>query len=280
MISKVVLITGCSSGIGRELAEKLSKNGYTVVATARCLNDIENLNVALKLPLDVTNNESIVGAVNKAIQHFGKIDVLINNAGYAFRSTVEEISDENIEHMFNVNVYGIIRMIRAVVPYMREKRSGKIINISSIAGKMVLPVSGAYCASKFATEALSDALRLELSAFGISVIIVEPGNIQTNFMKTVENNSDRIISNTSSPYSELYKNYRSFNDKARTNEPGPEVISLVVQKAIEASKPKKRYMAGVPAFNRMMTHLGDGVKDYVVKSLFNIRHLQKNKVTY
>ncbi|WPC43930.1 SDR family oxidoreductase [Clostridium sp. JS66] len=271
MMSKVILITGCSSGIGREMAERLSKNGYIVVATARNLNDMENLNVALKLSLDITNNESISAAVNKVIQNFGKIDVLINNAGYAFRSIVEEISDNNIEQMFNVNVYGIIRMIRAVVPYMRKERSGRIINISSIAGKMVLPVSGAYCASKFATEALSDALRLELSAFGIYVVVVEPGNIRTNFMKTVQNNSDRIISDSSSPYNELYKNYKTFNDNARTNEPGPEVVSLVVQKAIEASRPKKRYMAGVPAFNRMMTHFGDGVKDYVVKSLFKIK---------
>ncbi|WP_238916184.1 SDR family oxidoreductase [Clostridium sp. YIM B02555] len=271
MMSKVILITGCSSGIGREMAERLSKNGYTVVATARNLNDMENLNVALKLSLDITNNESILDAVNKVMQHFGKIDVLINNAGYAFRSAVEEISDNNIEQMFNVNVYGIIRMIRVVVPYMRKERSGRIINISSIAGKMVLPVSGAYCASKFATEALSDALRLELSAFGISVVVVEPGNIRTNFMKTVQNNSDRIISDSNSPYDELYKNYKTFNDNARTNEPGPEVVSLVVQKAIEASRPQKRYMAGVPSFNRMMTHFGDGVKDCVVKSLFKIK---------
>jgi len=273
MSSKVILITGCSTGIGQDLAERLTKNGYTVIATARRLETIENLNSALKLPLDVTNNESITAAVDKVIHCFGRIDILINNAGYAARSVVEDISDDQIQQMFNVNVYGVIRMIRAVVPYMRKEKSGRIINIGSIAGKMVIPVSGAYCASKFALEALNDALRLELMAFGISVVLVEPGNIQTNFMNTVQNNSEKIISNPYSAYLNLYQNYERFNNKSRYNNPGPEVISIVVQKALEASKPKARYFAAVPTINYLITKLGDSMKDTVVKSLFKINSL-------
>jgi NADP-dependent 3-hydroxy acid dehydrogenase YdfG len=273
MSSKVILITGCSSGIGKNLAEQLTTSGYTVVATARHLESIENLNSTLKLPLDVTNIESITDAVNKVIYHFGRIDILINNAGYAARSVIEDVSDDQIEQMFNVNVYGVIRMIRAVVPHMRKEKSGRIINIGSIAGKMVLPVSGAYCASKFALEALNDALRLELMAFGISVVLVEPGNIQTNFMNTVQNTSEKIISNPHSVYHELYQNYERFNNKSRYNNPGPEVVSMVVQKALEASKPKARYLAAVPTVNYLITKLGDSMKDIVVKSLFKINSL-------
>lgn len=273
MSSKVILITGCSTGIGRALAEGLTKRGYTVVATARRLATIQSLNSALKLPLDVTSNESIMDAVNKVVLQFGRIDVLINNAGYAARSAVEEISDEQLQQMFDVNVYGVIRMIRAVVPYMRKEKSGRIINIGSIAGKMVLPVSGAYCASKFALEAINDALRLELMNFGISVVLVEPGNIQTNFMKTVQNNSREKISNPNSVYHELYQNYERFNTKARNNNPGPEAVAMIVQQALEASIPKARYFAAVPTINRLITILGDNMKDRIVKSLFKMNTL-------
>lgn len=273
MSSKVILITGCSNGIGKDLAERLTESGYTVVATARRLETIENLNAALKLQLDVTSNESITNAVNKVIDRFGRIDTLINNAGYSARSVVEDVSDDQIQQMFNVNVYGVIRMIRAVVPYMRKDKSGRIINIGSIAGKMVLPVSGAYCASKFALEALNDALRLELTTFGISVVLVEPGNIQTNFMNIVQGNSEKIISNPNSVYNELYQNYERFNTTSRNNNPGPEVVSRVVEKVLESSKPKARYRAAVPAINYLITKLGDSMKDIVVKSLFRIHSL-------
>ncbi|MBP2643415.1 MAG: short-chain alcohol dehydrogenase family enzyme [Firmicutes bacterium] len=273
MLSKVILITGCSTGIGKDLVERLTKSGYTVVATARKLETIESLDAALKLSLDVTNNESIIDAVNKIVLNFGRIDTLINNAGYAARSVVEEVSDDQIQQMFNVNVYGVIRMIRAAVPYMRKEKSGRIINIGSIAGKMVLPVSGAYCASKFALEGLNDALRLELMSFGISVVLVEPGNIRTNFMNTVQNNSGKIISNPNSVYHELYQNYERFNTKARNNNPGPEAVSEIVQKAIEASTPKARYFAAVPTINQLITIMGDNMKDRIVKSLFKINSL-------
>ncbi len=273
MSPKVVLITGCSTGIGKDLTERLSASKYTVVATARTLESLNNLPAALKLPLDVTDNQSISTAVNEVIERFGRIDVLINNAGYAVRSTVEEVPESQIQQMFDVNVFGVIRMVRAVVPFMRKTGLGQIINISSMAGKMVIPVSGPYCASKFAVEALSDALRLELAAFGISVVIVEPGNIRTNFMKTVQTNSEKIIANPYSPYRNLYQNYHLFNDKSRLKEPGPEAVSAIIQKALVASNPKARYQAAVPVMNRLLSCLNDRVKDRVVKSAFKIKSL-------
>ena len=184
-MNKVVLITGCSSGIGRDLAQRLAQAGYTVVATARNVKSIESLDADLKLSLDVTQAESIQTAVEATLQKFGRIDVLINNAGYAQVGAIEELSDEQIQQMYDVNVFGVMRMVRAVVPYMRKQNAGQIINISSIAGKVVTPVNGAYSSTKFALEAISDALRLELEPFNIQVILIEPGAIKTHFDQTV-----------------------------------------------------------------------------------------------
>ena len=172
------------------MALRLTLSGHNVVATARNVNAMKDLDVALKLPLDVTDPASIQTAVDSVIQHFGRIDVLVNNAGYAQIGPLEELSDKQIQQMFDVNVFGATRMTRAVVPYMRKQKSGRIINISSIAGKMVTPVNGSYAASKFALEALSDALRWELKPFNIQVVLIEPGAIKTNFDRTVHTYGD------------------------------------------------------------------------------------------
>ncbi|HEX7975514.1 MAG TPA: SDR family oxidoreductase, partial [Anaerolineales bacterium] len=175
LIDKVVLITGCSTGIGRDLAQELAHSGYTVAATARKAETLEDLDVALKLPLDVTQPGSIHQAVDCVLQRFGRIDFLVNNAGYAVRGAVEEVPVEQAQQMFEANVFGVMRMIQAVVPHMRQQKSGRIINISSVSGKLVTPANGTYSATKFALEALSDALRYELEPFGIQVVVIEPG---------------------------------------------------------------------------------------------------------
>lgn len=270
-MSKVIMITGCSTGIGRDLAEDLTKHGYTVIATARKLEAIRDLKAAMQLRLDVTDNESVTDAVNRVIQQFGRIDVLINNAGYGIRCAVEEISDDLIQKMFDVNVYGIIRMARAVLPQMRRQGSGRIINIGSIAGKISQPVNGSYCASKYAVEALSDALRMESAAFGVSVVLIEPGNIKTNFPATARNISEQILTNTESVYYDLYQNYLHYTTKARRNEPGPEAVSKVVRKTIETSKPKARYKAAVPLAHRLLPYCNDGLRDFLIKMAFGIR---------
>ena len=270
MPSKIALITGCSTGIGQDLARRLALADYTVIATARRPETLTDLQAALKLPLDVADSASVAGATTEVIRRFGRIDILVNNAGYALRGAVEEVSDEQVHEMFDVNVYGVMRMIRAVVPHMRRQRAGRIINIGSVGGKLVVPVNGTYSATKFALEALSDALRLELALFGIQVVLIEPGNIRTNFMATAQAHAQAILSNTGSPYQALYQRYLQVMTAMRRQEPGPEVVSRVVQQAIEAARPKPRYLVAVPFSNRLALHLGDSVRDFVFRRMFKI----------
>lgn len=176
-------ITGCSSGFGRVLAQTCIERGFNTVVTARRLCDIDDIageNV-LKLPLDVTDHDQVVAAVEAATERFTDIDVLVNNAGYCYRSPVEEGDRNAVEKMFAVNFYGVLDVIQQVMPQMRVRQSGTIVNISSVAGRLAPPSSGFYAASKFALEGISDALRVETEGFGIRVILIEPGAFRTNF---------------------------------------------------------------------------------------------------
>jgi NAD(P)-dependent dehydrogenase (short-subunit alcohol dehydrogenase family) len=267
-MSQVVLISGCSTGIGRDLAQRLTKSGYCVVATARKAEALEELDVALKLALDVTRPESVCQGVASVIQHFGRIDVLINNAGYAQCGAIEDVSDEQVQQMFDVNVFGVVRMVRAVAPHMRQQGAGRIINISSIAGKLVTPVNGTYSATKFALEAMSDALRLELEPFGIQVVLVEPGAIKTNFDQTVLVHAQKLFSNPASPYRALYQKHQQFSDSMRKHEPGPEVVSQVVEKVIKTRRPKARYLVAFPFSGRLVMKMGEPAWDFVVKQMY------------
>jgi NAD(P)-dependent dehydrogenase (short-subunit alcohol dehydrogenase family) len=269
-MSNVVLITGCSTGIGRDLAQRLTRAGHQVVATARNPESQADLAAALKLPLDVTRPESVSAAVEAALQRFGRIDVLVNNAGYALRGAVEEVSDEQVQQLFDVNVFGALRTIRAVAPHMRRQHSGRIINVSSIAGKRAVPVNGPYCATKFALEALSDALRLELAPFGVRVVLVEPGSIRTCFAETAHARGAGMVSNPASPYHALYEQDRAVAAGMSRNAPGPEAVSEVIQQAIEAARPKARYLVAVPLSGRLVLHLGDAVWDAALRQMYRV----------
>ena len=267
-MSRVVLITGCSSGIGRDLAQYLAGPEYTVIATARKVETLAELPAALKLPLDVTDVESINKAVESTLEHFGRIDALVNNAGYAIQGAVEEVSIEGTQQMFDTNVIGVIRMVQAVLPTMRRQKAGRIINVSSIAGKLATPVNGTYSATKFALEGLCDALRIELAPFGIQVVLVEPGSIQTHFAETVKASTQYIFSNTASPYRELYEKYNQVTAGMRRNAPGPRAVSKVIKRAIEAATPKVRYLAGVPLSGKLVLALGGSAWDRIAAQLF------------
>ncbi len=269
-MSKVVLITGCSTGIGRDLAIRLSQSGYCVVATARKAETLEDLPAALKLSLDVTRPDSVNQAVTQTIETFGRVDVLVNNAGYALRGALEEILVEQVQGMFDVNVFGVLRMIRAVAPQMRKQQAGHIINISSIAGKLSTPANGTYSATKFALEALSDALRIELAPFGIHVVVVEPGAIKTRFDDTAQTHAQEILSNSTSPYGPLYRLSDQFAASMRTHESGPEIVSEIIQQAIETPKPKARYHAGISFSGELVLHLGDSVWDLALRRMFKV----------
>src|SRR3954453_12421720 len=181
--SEAVLITGCSTGIGRATAGHLAQRGYTVYATARKLDDIRDLEShgCRLLPLDVTDEESMTAAVDAVEREQGAVGVLVNNAGYSQSGAVESIPMDAVRRQFETNVFGLVRMCQLVLPRMRAQRWGRIINLSSMGGRLVFPGGGYYHATKCAVEALSDALRFELAGFGVAVVVIEPGLIKTEF---------------------------------------------------------------------------------------------------
>ncbi len=184
--NRVWFITGSSTGFGRELSEQLLVRGYKVVATARKTETISDLvekypDTARALKLDVTNAEDVKTSVAKAVEEFGRIDVLVNNAGYGLAGGIEEPSMEQILTQYDTNIYGVIRVMREVLPLMRAQKSGHILNLSSVVGITAFPSSGYYSSTKFAVEALSEALSQEVAHLGIKVMIVEPGGFRTDF---------------------------------------------------------------------------------------------------
>ncbi|MCX8131596.1 MAG: SDR family oxidoreductase [Clostridia bacterium] len=262
---EVVLITGCSSGIGRELSRVLADKGYIVVATARKVDTIKDLPASLRLPLDVTKSESIAGAVREVIARFQKIDILVNNAGYSIRGALEEISIENMKSMFDVNVFGIINMIQAVIPEMRRNGAGKIINIGSVSGKFAQPVNGAYCASKFAVEALTDTLRLELFKQNIQVTVIEPGPIKTGFFKTMDEHSCYLMTNPASCYKSLYSSDTRRREMQAYAQ--PQKAAETICKIIGERRLKSRYEVAVPYALSMIARFPDSLREYLMKNL-------------
>jgi NADP-dependent 3-hydroxy acid dehydrogenase YdfG len=182
-ISKAVLITGCSSGIGHETARHLATRGWTVYATARRPETLEDLAAAgcKTLACDVTDEESMRACVGSVIEADGAVAALVNNAGYSQSGAVESVDLGSIRRQFETNVFGLIRMCQLVLPGMREKGWGRIVNISSMGGKLTFPGGGIYHATKYSVEAISDAMRFEVAGFGVDVVCVEPGLIVTGF---------------------------------------------------------------------------------------------------
>jgi NAD(P)-dependent dehydrogenase (short-subunit alcohol dehydrogenase family) len=187
-VQKTVLITGCSSGIGRAAAHAFNDEGWTVYATARNPADIETLGEAgcELATLDVTDQSDVDRVVDRILDEEGAIDSLVNNAGYGQFGPIEDVPTERVHEQFDVNVYGPHRLIKAVLPAMRRERDGTIVNVSSVAGRVSFPGGGVYCGSKFAVEAMSDALRNEVAEHGIDVVVVEPGPVKTNFSERAQ----------------------------------------------------------------------------------------------
>jgi NADP-dependent 3-hydroxy acid dehydrogenase YdfG len=265
MESKVVLITGCSTGVGRELCILLAEKGYQVVATARNISKIEDIPADLKLELDVSDKTSIDNAVGKVIRQYGKIDILVNNAGYSVRAAIEEIDLMEISQMFEVNVYGVIRMIQAVAPYMRKQNSGKIINVGSVSGKLTGFVNGGYCASKHALEAISDAARLELQSFGVQVSLLEPGAMDTDFFNTLSKNSDQRMKNNKSVYSSFYQSDLNYRKKQKRADVGK--AAETIYKILKKKKLRARYKVVLPIFYSVLIALPDDIREKLMLAL-------------
>lgn len=244
----VFLVTGASSGIGRAVAVAAAADGHRVFATSRHPESMEDIAGTEKLALDVTDSRSIAGAVETAVAAAGRIDVLVNNAGYGQMGTVEDIPMAKWRAEYDVNVFGLIETTKAILPVMRERRSGYVVNIGSIAGRIAYPFGGAYCSSKFAIEAITDALRLELEPFGIRVVLIEPGAIRTRFNDRVEREVDPLVHDASSPYHARYERaFVRFRKESSMGALPPEAVARVVLRAVGKRKPRARYLVTAPA---------------------------------
>ena len=244
--TKPVLITGCSTGIGRATAERLAADGWNVYATARRPDSIEDLKGAgcKTLALDVTDEKSMEGAVGEVEGDGGSIGALINNAGYSQSGAVETIPMDSVRRQFETNVFGLMRMCQLVLPGMRKAGSGRIVNISSMGGKLTFPGGGVYHATKHAVEALSDALRFEVAGFGIDVVVIEPGLIVTNFGEAAVGSMAEVESD--GPYGKFNADVARVTAGAYEGGlarfgGGPEKVAAKIAKALGARRPSTRY---------------------------------------
>jgi NAD(P)-dependent dehydrogenase (short-subunit alcohol dehydrogenase family) len=245
------LITGCSTGLGRALAEAVIDAGHNAVVTARDAARVadlagDNTDRVLALPLDITDTAQITETVGQAEKTFGGIDVLVNNAGYGYRAAVEEGDDSDIRKLFETQFFGVVAMIKAVLPGMRARRSGAIVNISTI-GVQIMPVgSGYYAASKAALEAMSGALYGELKPLGISVTVVEPGAFRTDFAGRSLTQSSTVIDD----YAETAGKRRKEHDTAHGTQPGdPPKAAAAIIAAVESDDPPAFLLLGNDALN-------------------------------
>ena len=248
-MKKTIFITGASTGIGKATAKHFHEKGWNVIATMRKPEDEKELteNENLKImALDVENKENIKSAIQSGIAHFGKIDVLLNNAGYGAYGPVEAGTDEEIRRQYNVNFFGVIDCIKEMLPHFKEKKEGTIINITSVGGLMTLPLFGIYNSSKFALEGLSEGLWYDLRPFGINVKVVEPGGIKTDFSGRSLNMFD--ISQFPE-YEEYSKSIRArfTNPEYRKNYGTPEMVAEVIYNAATDGTDRLRYLAGKDA---------------------------------
>lgn len=272
MKNQVVLITGASSGIGKETARLLSQRGYKVYGAARRtdkMKELEQFGVKL-LEMDVTDDESMTAGITSIIKNEGRIDVLVNNAGYGSYGALEDVPISEAKYQFEVNIFGLARLTQLVLPYMRQQHSGRIINISSIGGRIGEPHGAWYHATKFAVEGLSDSLRMELKEFGIDVVVIQPGAIKTEWAGIAREKMLQTSGNTA--YSNLTKKHASMFEKADGKMGSdPVVIARTIEKAVTASKPKTRYAAGSGAKPILMARsiLSDRMFDNLMLGMIN-----------
>ena len=248
-----VLITGCSSGIGHETAKRLAADGWTVYATARRPDAIADLADAgcKTLALDVTDEASMRAAVDAVEAAEGRVGALVNNAGYSQSGAVESLPMDKIRAQFETNVFGLVRMCQLVLPGMRAAAKGRIVNVSSMGGKLVFPGGGAYHATKFAVEAFSDALRWEVRGFGVQVSIIEPGLITTRFGETaagsISDGDQAEPADSDDPYASFNAAVGAATVGIYEGGPlqklggGPETVARAIERAISARRPKTRY---------------------------------------
>lgn len=240
-----VLITGCSSGIGRATAERLAGAGWTVYATARRLESIADLGArgCRLLALDVTDEDSMRAAVATVEEAEGGVGALVNNAGYSQGGAVEQVPLEDVRRQFETNVFGLVRMAQLVLPGMRARGSGRIVNVGSMGGKLTFPGASFYHATKYAVEALSDALRFEVQGFGIHVSLIEPGLIRTQFAETAVSTVDGAGDGAYARFNRAVAatTVGAYEGPLARLGGGPETVAKTIARALGATSPKARY---------------------------------------
>ena len=273
--SRVVLITGCSTGIGRATAERLAKKGWNVYATARRPESIEDLKQkgCKTLALDVTDEASMRAAVDQVVAEEGAVGALVNNAGYSQSGALESVPMDQLRRQFETNVFGLLRMCQLVLPGMREQRDGRIVNVSSMGGRLTFPGGGAYHATKYAVEALSDVLRFEVSGFGIHVVLIEPGLIRTQFGEAAVSSISQIEQD--GPYAKFNATVAAttagaYHGPLSRLGAGPEAVARTIEKALTKSRPKARYPVTASARLMLAQHaiLPDRAWDAMVGTTF------------
>ncbi|WP_327051555.1 SDR family oxidoreductase [Halomicrococcus gelatinilyticus] len=248
-MTETVLITGCSSGIGRETALSFLADGWEVYATARNPADVETLGEegATIASLDVTEDDDVERVVSRIVDEHGHVDCLVNNAGYGQPGPVEDVPVDRVHDQFDVNLYGPLRLIRAVLPHMRERGTGTVVNVSSAAGRIAVPGMGIYCGSKFALEGVTDSLRGEVAEYGVDAVLVEPGPVDTDFHDRANGEIEGI--ERSGAYERFYQMYgdRQAVDGGMPGAVSPKEVADTVLDAANVQDPDPRYPVGTSA---------------------------------
>ena len=270
-MKKIILLTGASSGIGYQTAESLAKEGHIVYGAARRTEKMETLKQFGVKPiyLDVTDEENIKSAIDTIIRNEGRIDVLINNAGYGSFGAVEDVEINEARRQFEVNLFGLARLVQMVLPHMRKQKEGRIINVSSMGGRLTTYFGAWYHATKYALEAFSDALRMEVSDFGIDVSLIEPGGIKTDWGI---NAADKLANSAKGGAyeKEAMKTAKGMKKQYSGNMlSNPIVITKAISKAVNSNRPKARYLIGFMAKPLVFLHtiLPARVFDKIMKKL-------------
>jgi NAD(P)-dependent dehydrogenase (short-subunit alcohol dehydrogenase family) len=281
-----VLVTGATDGLGRATAILLAERGYRVFAGGRSAErraDLERLARERNLPLeplqlDVTSDASVEAAVAEIERRAGPVAAIVNNAGIGIGAAMEEISIDDLRKQLETNLFGVLRVTKRVLPEMRKRRRGRVINMSSVAGKIASPILGPYCASKHALEAVSDSMRLELYAFGVHVILIEPGYISTSIGRnSMELSATYSSAAAKSPYAPVYQAFRaSFANSMKNSRTTPEDCAAVILRAMEAGRPRARYAVTPEAKMalRMRWLLPDRVMDRMVRKSMGLEQFR------
>lgn len=269
---KVWFITGASTGFGREMAEQLLADGAKVVATARKPEQLSDLaakypETALILPLDVTKDAAVQSAVEKTLAKFGHVDVLVNNAGYGTAGAVEEVTEAEFMPMYETNVFGLIRVTKALLPQFRERRSGHIVNLSSIGGLVGLPGWGLYNSSKFAVEGLSESLFVELAPLGVKVLIVEPGPFRTDFLGRSGQEAAKQIADYDQTAGKT-REYMKTNDGKQAGDPVRAVQAIIA--AVASPNTPKHLLLGKLALTRFRQKLDEFTQEMATWELVTL----------